>query len=1079
MGAVYEAEDLRLGRKVAIKFLKEHEPEREARFLREARTQASVEHEHICKVYEVGETDGKPFIVMQLINGQPLGLAAQQMTLEQKLLTVQKAAEALHEAHRAGLVHRDLKPSNIMVEQTSAGGFKPYVMDFGLAFMDAAGDLTVTGEILGTPGYMAPEQVRGETNLDRRTDVYGLGATLYRLLVDRAPFGKSSAGAALVDILAKEPTKPRTIEPGIPRDVETMVMKCLEKQREYRYDSALALAEDLDRYLNGEPILARRATWLEIAGKKLRKHKKATFGATAALLLLALSLGWGAWRTAVEARLARALTGEVKEIEAIARYAYLSRRHDIRPVHQSLRQRMDSIRQVMAGHGKRARGPGAYALGWGYLALGQPDAARRHLDEAWQAGFREPAAAYALGLAYSALYRERLEAARLSGDGQERTRLEAAARTELRDPALAYMRQAQSFEGAAPEYLSALIAYCEDRFQDALPLLEEARRNMPWLYEAHRLEADLFRDWARSESLAGRSEQARAYFTRALAAYDAATRVGQSDPETYKAMTRALLGMMHMDMFEGGELSAYLDHGLETLALSLEVLPNDSEALLLEARLRHNAAQRLRLDGLDPTADLAAGLGAVQRALAQGADPAQAHLEQGALLWAWARWLIGRKEPAETMVVDAVEALTKVTPESRDYRYFFYLGSAYKSLAEARVRRGLDGRGDYRCAIEAYRQAVRLEPERLEALNSLALGLYHLSSQEDETPIPLLREAVDCLKRATALNPNHVVLRYQLGRTWLRLAQDGDPAKGTLHPHLVDMALAEFEAGRRLNPKIVNLYTMIGWSWLLLAQNAWERGAAPEQYFEKALAVCEDGAQRVSNPRSIYHSLATIHYFRGKFRVREGRDAEADLAQASTYAEQALTIAASAETYIILASAARLQAEREFLTGQAPETNLILAQEALAAVLDINPNHPEAFRSLGRLFTLRARWLMAQGKDPGSAFERARRYLDQALARAPTAPYFLIADARWHIHRAAWRPPEATHAERLRRLAEALRTRSDLPEAQAALACLPRPMEGAAAATAPADRRALLDQALAANPRLGREWAGMSLASRQ
>lgn len=218
MGRVYKALDTRLNRYVAIKFLTGDTPEHVARFLREARAQAQVEHENLCKVFEVDEAEGRPFIAMQLIKGQPLNAAASQMNLEEKLLVIKKVADGLHEAHRSGLVHRDLKPGNIMVEQGRDGRYKPYVLDFGLARLGEDLDLTMTGTILGTPSYMSPEQTRGDIDLlDRRTDVYGLGATLYYLLAGKAPFTGPSQASVLMDILERSRKDPSTSKEASPR----------------------------------------------------------------------------------------------------------------------------------------------------------------------------------------------------------------------------------------------------------------------------------------------------------------------------------------------------------------------------------------------------------------------------------------------------------------------------------------------------------------------------------------------------------------------------------------------------------------------------------------------------------------------------------------------------------------------------------------------------------------------------------------------------------------------------------------------------------------------------------------------
>ncbi|HNN97103.1 MAG TPA: protein kinase, partial [Pseudomonadota bacterium] len=307
MGAVYKARDPRLNRLVALKIihpmLGQNDDTRGEgvvrRFLREARLQASLEHPHICKVYEIGElptADGEasyPYICMQLIAGRPLHRAQDDMSLFEKVRVIQQVAEALHSAHKQGLIHRDIKPSNIMVERTPDGKFHPYVMDFGLA-RETSGDQSRTGIIEGTPRYMAPEQARGDTkHLDRRTDVYALGVTLYELLAQKPPYAATGDMDTLLAVIAAEPTPLRKVDAQIPADLEAITLKCLEKEQSARYDSAKALADDLARYLDGEPVKARHIGLGQRLLRRAKKHKPLVALAAALLLSLAGLVGYG------------------------------------------------------------------------------------------------------------------------------------------------------------------------------------------------------------------------------------------------------------------------------------------------------------------------------------------------------------------------------------------------------------------------------------------------------------------------------------------------------------------------------------------------------------------------------------------------------------------------------------------------------------------------------------------------------------------------------------------------------------------------------------------------------------------
>ncbi len=287
MGEVFKAWDAELSRWVALKYLRRDEPELVERLMREARAQARVDHPGICKVYQVGEDDGRPFIEMQYVDGQQLDQAAEGMTLEQKVLVVKQVAEAVQAAHSEGLIHRDLKPGNIMISEGEHGELRPYVLDFGIAREQTVAGLTATGQVLGTPGYLSPEQARGEVgSLDRRTDIFSLGVILYELLCGEGPFAGDSSIEVLVSLLEDEPAPLSDKLEKVPRDLETVVMRCLEKNAEGRYPSARALADDLGRFLDGEPVEARPVGRLERIVRRARKNPLTTAALVAAAVAL-------------------------------------------------------------------------------------------------------------------------------------------------------------------------------------------------------------------------------------------------------------------------------------------------------------------------------------------------------------------------------------------------------------------------------------------------------------------------------------------------------------------------------------------------------------------------------------------------------------------------------------------------------------------------------------------------------------------------------------------------------------------------------------------------------------------------
>jgi serine/threonine-protein kinase len=316
MGVVYKARHQKLNRIVALKMMlaTSAAPQELSRFFREAEAVAGLQHPNIVQVYDVGELEGRPYFTMEFVAGGNLAeaLARVPQPAARSVRLIATLASAVDCAHQRGIVHRDLKPANILL---TADG-TPKIADFGLARrFDGGPELTRSGARLGTPSYMAPEQALGKSSaVGPLIDVYALGALLYEMLTGRPPFLADTAAETERQVIAEEPVPPARLNSKVPRDLQTICLKCLNKDPQRRYASASALLEDIQRFERNEPITARPPGMPERAAKWVRRHPTYTAIAVACVLIAILLFCGGVWLAVHQAHRRNGVEADLKEL---------------------------------------------------------------------------------------------------------------------------------------------------------------------------------------------------------------------------------------------------------------------------------------------------------------------------------------------------------------------------------------------------------------------------------------------------------------------------------------------------------------------------------------------------------------------------------------------------------------------------------------------------------------------------------------------------------------------------------------------------------------------------------------------
>lgn len=1008
MGAVYQARDRRLRRLVALKFIRGNDARLTQRFMQEARAQARIEHPHICKVFEVGEVDGKAYISMQFVDGPSLQQARPQLSMLNKVALIKQAAEALHAAHQLGIIHRDIKPANILVERQGETRLQPVIMDFGLARdgSDAHG-MTESGAVMGTAAFMSPEQARGNAKaLDRRSDVYSLGATLFDLIAGRPPFIADSVAETLLKVMGDAPPRLSRLAPETPETLEIIVDKCLNKEPGQRYVTAQDLADDLGRFLDNQRILGKRLSLYQRLRWQADHNRPAAAGMGAFILSLLVLVGVGIrvrWQAIKrdrlaaqqvliaqqqarqQAELAQRLGQEIRDMEWMLRSARQMPLHDLGREKKIVRERMARLQKELSGYGELGRGLGYYALGRGHMALHEYSAALEQLTQAMAAGNQRSEVQYALGYVLGKHYEQAMANARLSGGADWARKQQKDLELRYLSPAIQALRNSRGTKLDTSAHLESLIAYYQGDYDGARERAREALHAAPWLYEVHKLLGDFhLQRGLRAFDRAAMTEADRE-LVLAITDFEHAAQIGQSDAEVYESLADTWIQRVAVAQQSGQTVQgAYAQAQMAAQKLS-QVAPESVVSSLKQAY-----ALQWRIVALDPSdslADLSRDCQEHARRVLrkEPSHPFATGVLSTCMSFSAHAAQLRREDPGPLRQA-AVSVLAPIVERNPQFlEGIRNLSFRLQELARYQQRRGdRETYATFKRAIEMSTRAIALDSSDAAAISGRAeqtalVLAVSLSQAENRRWLAQLEEDT---QRCHGLVGEHYACQTNrlsgyataAERAWLA----GEDAKPLLQAAQASLTRLKKQDAQQL--EIEQMSTVVHLLTALIQRQSGDNPRAEIAEVKQAAARCRKLAAR--DPVCL--SLDA----RGAWLAAEAAGgttgiAKAELRRALALANQASESPdATAETWQVLAETHLRLARTAKLSGNSAEVSLSAADAALEKLQLINPHFGLGFITAAELRIQRA--TIGSSKQRSESIQQAKQALKQAKAEDAT-----------------------------------------------------------------------------------------------
>ncbi|MEK7865313.1 MAG: protein kinase [Planctomycetota bacterium] len=977
MGIVFRARHATLGTECAVKVLiaGEHASEESiARFHREAAGVARLgKHPNIAHVFDLGWDGPLAYYAMELVGGRSL-----RQLLRERLLDIREAAglmervaRALHFAHQHGLIHRDVKPNNILLREDG----EPQVVDFGLARdMGSAQQWSVTGDIMGTPEYMSPEQAGGLVDeTDARTDVYAMGAVLYECLAGIPPHRGETWPELLQDILDGEVVPLAKLRAGVPQDLETICLKCLELRREGRYATAEALADDLARFRNGEPVHARPVSAPERLRRRAVKHWRVVLPTSVAAVL---ALGIGAWALSVATRDAGALAGA---LEMGGKYRAENRPREARDMFHEARRIDGANAEAIAG------------LRWADDELARLDRKaedeRRRADEAEALLAKSRLVIRVLGR-WGRLHRPLRE--------MERAAYSNALPQELRARNLRAWTQVEAFMHETPDDPTSRAAM--------LALAGWARRlsgypdeGVRWMQEASRIDPDVPYG-PLMEALVRFSRFVEAYPLPDLSIAEQGLEIGEAPeappevaaerdlipPLLAQAKQARIFGeegaegfgvaIEAMTAMQAGDYAAAERHLDDALGRP-ELIAFESGLLLARARARYLQEK------------IGAALEDARDVVSARPEQPEAHVVLGQVLYAQAiAILFARKDPRPALT-ESIEAFTRADAlRPGGYSALNNRGSAWLCLGDVERDAGLPPAEHYKKALADFEEALRRAPQLGLGVNNRGNAHARLGEwieRQGRDPRQEYRLALADYERTLALGPQYAFAVFNRAQVRVCLAHaerlhDGDP-----EPFLVE-ALKDFDAYLALRPG--SLSGTVARATVHVERGAAKaaRGDDPREDFRAAVLALGEAIEARPDFAKARYNRGQAWLLLGKWDADHEGDFRASFARGLAEFQEMVRIAPDDPTGYEGRATARLNLT-EVLFRREEDADHLLAQGIADLEEALTRGAPRLGTQarLGKAHARRADALRAGGQDPAPELRASIAALDEAVRIAP------------------------------------------------------------------------------------------------